>query len=521
MSQPLVLSIRGLTGVLGIVLAAFIFSAELSSPAAAMEICHSDATDPDGDGWGWEDTDADGYPNSCRVVLDSAGESAGESSAQNSASESSAQNSASSVSPEDSDCDYSHASVNNGYGWNPITQQSCDPLAELAPGVVFEPTPEPIATNVPAKAPGGGCVRTPLSDATNPNSVSVDITNGERFNITRGTCNEDTANTIVEANAGERRGLRTYCMVSHYSYEDPIVNPSGTKHLHMFWGNTGTNETTTVVDPNASSTCEGGTRNLSAYWMPALFDGNGNVVLPRQVITYYKSFAAYGSGGETTFGENAIQDIPEGLHILAEKKIPSMPTQTLTINDCDYLDTTCWRPRVEQGQLSFKIKMPQCIKVDTQRNPILVAPVSDKESGIFNSHLAYASGDANQANLVDGNYCPNSHPYRIPQVELVANYSTQGLGDWRLASDIQMGMPAGSTLHADYVAGWERDTFSSAMSFMVRCNQNNDSCEHGDGHAQLPERFESAWGSILYGNGADLLGGILRPFTGAQPAPIR
>jgi hypothetical protein len=443
---------------------------------------------------------------------------------------------------DNGDCDYSQAASNFGYGWNPVTQQSCPPIddngncdySQAANNFGYGWNPVTQQSCPPIDDTGASnCARTALSAVNNPQSASVDLTNGKRFNITQGTCNTDFPDRTIlpgsQMPAGQfQRGLRTYCMVSHYSYEDPVVNPpAGSKHLHMFWGNTGTDETTEVVDPNASSTCEGGVRNKSAYWMPALFDGQGRVVLPKNIITYYKTYGLMqADGSEDNVDPDALKDIPEGLQILANKDVKWKNKFSFTINDCPQVESSdCWKDKIQGGAelLKFNIKMPQCIKTDAAGNPLTRA-----ETGMpINSHLAYAKRSVHDPEssgaFLGSNFCPVSHPYRIPQVELVAYYSTAGggLGDWKLASDIMSGSPGGSTLHGDYIASWERGHDDSAMSFMVACNANKDDCGHGTSNQQLPERFESAWGTVIYDGTTELIDEITRPFIFGQPSATR
>ena len=60
------------------------------------------------------------------------------------------------------------------------------------------------------------------------------------------------------------------------AFDDPIVYPGqvGKSHLHVFFGNTGANANSTAasIAGSGNSTCDGGTVNRSAYWVPALID---------------------------------------------------------------------------------------------------------------------------------------------------------------------------------------------------------------------------------------------------------
>src|SRR4051794_27463814 len=85
--------------------------------------------------------------------------------------------------------------------------------------------------------------------------------------------------------------FRFICNAGQVLADDPIVYPGqpGKSHLHQFYGNTSANaySTYSTLRQSGSSTCMS-PLNRSAYWMPALLDGKGNVVRPDYVAIYYK-----------------------------------------------------------------------------------------------------------------------------------------------------------------------------------------------------------------------------------------
>ncbi|MBL0116025.1 MAG: DUF1996 domain-containing protein [Sphingomonadales bacterium] len=85
--------------------------------------------------------------------------------------------------------------------------------------------------------------------------------------------------------------FRFICNASHLSYDDPIVYPGqpGKSHLHQYFGNTSAdaNSTFTSLRTTGSSTCNS-PLNRSAYWMPAMMNGKGQVIKPDYVSVYYK-----------------------------------------------------------------------------------------------------------------------------------------------------------------------------------------------------------------------------------------
>jgi hypothetical protein len=81
----------------------------------------------------------------------------------------------------------------------------------------------------------------------------------------------------------------------------------------MFIGNTDTNAYSTydTILNSGGSTCNGGELNRTAYWVPAMFDGKGNIVAPTRIGFYYKT--------EGTAGIGKVPYYPEGLRMIADR----------------------------------------------------------------------------------------------------------------------------------------------------------------------------------------------------------
>ena len=98
-----------------------------------------------------------------------------------------------------------------------------------------------------------------------------------------------------EQQAGQAEGaFRISCMGGQLSYDDPIVAPGkpNATHLHQYFGNANADAFTTsdniFLTPD-EPTCQGGTLNQSAYWLPALIDSSTNQIVPIDVaVVYYK-----------------------------------------------------------------------------------------------------------------------------------------------------------------------------------------------------------------------------------------
>ena len=117
--------------------------------------------------------------------------------------------------------------------------------------------------------------------------------------------------------------FRIPCAYSHMAFDDPIVYPGrpGAAHLHTFFGNTGTNASSTEqsIRDTGSSTCLGGTINRTAYWVPSMIDtATGKPIVPDFAVFYYKQ-------GYTLAPSSAIQPMPAGLRMIAGDPTSSKP----------------------------------------------------------------------------------------------------------------------------------------------------------------------------------------------------
>ena len=320
-----------------------------------------------------------------------------------------------------------------------------------------------------------------------------------RHDVTRGTDGATPMDTSSPTVAQSAHGTRVYCVASHYAHDDPIVHPGrpGAAHLHLFWGNTSADASGTAASlaDGGRASCEGGRNNRSAYWAPALFDARGQVVLPETIFVYYKSF-----GNEASFDRGTIRPIPDGLEMLANRDVANVHAPG------------AFTVAPHGGGLRVRVRFPNCLAVDAGGNPVLA---SDDNV----SHLAYESARSGNPNL-----CPDSHPYRIPQLSYIIGYDVAHASDWRLSSDGDG--PQGESLHADYLASWDEET----MHRIVLCNvESKRDCQFvgrgEDGRAryrdQLPERFASPTGEPLYRHGTALLPGADRTPFGTRLAPMR
>lgn len=324
------------------------------------------------------------------------------------------------------------------------------------------------------------------------------------------TADFDVSTALVHSTVPRDDGVdpvgafRFICGAGQLSYDDPILFPGqpGRSHLHQYYGNLDTNAYSTYATQRAhgDSTCgssgledgKGYAANRSGYWMPALLDGRGNVIKPDFVSIYYKRLPASAeqcsqggrgknlcvaipNGIKFTFGYDMLKGASSGHHHFAcvakNKPIATSPTLAgIAATGCPAGD------RVEA-----MISAPQCwdgVNLDSRNH---------------RSHVAYLQyGGRGYAR------CPIDHPYLMPTFTLGAFYTVQPGDDlrlWRYSSDeMRPGIPAGTTLHADYLEAWDPGV---KAEWTEHCIDGHLSCSGGnlgDGH-----QLKHAWSAVYDG----------------------
>jgi hypothetical protein len=227
--------------------------------------------------------------------------------------------------------------------------------------------------------------------------------------------------------------VRTFCKVSHFLWDDPILapgKPGGFHHLHMFWGNTSADAWTTpeTLVAGGNSTCRGGIENRSAYWMPAVIDStDGSVMRSQGVAVYYKTGYTLGRPGNRR--NEDVQPPPAGITLATKPGatdyyIECGRTRTKTFVDCGL-----------EREVKIVINLPQCWDGKNLSTP-------------DGSHMAYASRGQNG--------CPTTHPVPLPQITYLTSFTIpmdRTTETWALSSDMPW-QAGGSTMHADWMNGW-------------------------------------------------------------------
>ncbi len=238
---------------------------------------------------------------------------------------------------------------------------------------------------------------------------------------------------------------------------DPIVQPGvePTHHQHMFVGNQElTPQSVNVgggfnnINRDSDTTCPGGQANLSGYWVPTLFDGRGNAMIPNDVNVYYK---------RGSVDNRSIQNFPTGLKMVAGD-LPGTATPP------DGNTVAYWSCRGGGQEVGVSRTIPSCTAPAILRM-FVVFPQCWNNRDLYSTngaHMAYAEPFGGGGRL-DGNsvayyrQCPASHPTTLPEINYQFHYNMQPGQDsrwWRLSSP---------TLHGDWMNGWDANTFQQVI----------------------------------------------------------
>ena len=277
------------------------------------------------------------------------------------------------------------------------------------------------------------------------------------------------ANDTVDGRKDGSGAFRTHCLESHISRDDPLVYPGqpGAAHVHVFFGNPTVDAHTTVADLGDATrtTCDGNTLNRSAYWVPALYDAQGERIAYVDPLFYYKTGYHVAAAsiepppvGLRMIAGNAGATTPQGTHVV-KFRCASWQTGRRRFDPGDPLDHVDFLPDCAPGDLlEVRVVFPQCWD---GRN--LSAPDNQ-------SHMAYPHEA--KPPVAGTGACPASHPVAIPEISYnFAIYVTAETGPpstWRFSSDRPDVTAPGASLHADWMNGWNPEIMEAIVENCLR-----------------------------------------------------
>jgi Domain of unknown function (DUF1996) len=340
----------------------------------------------------------------------------------------------------------------------PAPAPAATPAPAPAPAATPAPAPAPAPAPTPAPAPAPSPAPAPAAAPAPAPTVGVStpfVNAGLLAAAASGWAERRISNTgeMPYRDPDGMGAFRTVCNFSHMNFDDALVYPNARNaaHLHVYFGNTGADAFSTPdsIATTGNSTCRGGIVNRTAYWVPALVDGNGRPLVPVYMDTYYKSGYRY-------FDNASVVPIPARFRMIAGD------SKSRVMQDVAYFE--CNHQRVSglgacAGELRQVVEFPQCWDGVNLASPD------------HRSHVVYASNQR----------CPASHPVHLPEVSYHIRYDNVPAGV-RLSSDVN-GAPAGSSSHGDWMNGWEQEVLNTGINRIVRQGLSGGSHMIGDGRA--------------------------------------
>ncbi len=354
--------------------------------------------------------------------------------------------------------------------------------------VALPPMPIPAPTPAPAPTP------TPTSSAGPENAATQSIAAiASNFDPIR----ELVATSLPPSAAPDVVGaFRFICMPGQLKKDDPIVYPGqpGRSHLHQFFGNDAADaySTYTSLRTTGNSSCMSPV-NRSAYWIPALLNGKGQVVRPDYVSIYYKrrpSSDPVVSDPNHPQYQGKATSLPNGLRFIFGRDILNLadaPTGQLHFA-CD--GPVSFTPKDWKNFEEAQAGCPVGNRIGVQMTAPDCWDGKNLDSSDHRSHVSYGSyGSWGYLK------CPATHPYVIPAFTMGVWY-TQAAGEtYALVSDELDTSPThkrGDTFHADFFMAWDPIVHEL---WEKNCIDKLLNCSGGDlGNGQrLKQSWEASW----------------------------
>jgi len=292
-------------------------------------------------------------------------------------------------------------------GSSPASEPTATPTADESTTTTATPTTQRPTTTAPpsTEAPTTAAPTTEWQPAVGFSGIDVgDFTN---------------SNVNISQN-GQDGSFRTVCTVSHFNFDDAIVFPGrqAATHLHMYFGNTLVDFSSTAdsLASTGDATCQGGPLNRSAYWVPAVLDGNGDVRPAQYMLAYYKRA-----------GAEDVVPYPNGLEMVVGNAMAhsSQPGREQPVGAGIDYSWSCGSP-ITVGKHDAGRLIPDCAPGEFLTLSLIFPRCGDGRltSSDNKSHMAYPSAY--------GAACPASHPIRHPQLtyNIHWNNNDTNTGDW-------------------------------------------------------------------------------------------
>ncbi|MGC4804903.1 DUF1996 domain-containing protein [Micromonospora sp. DT233] len=233
------------------------------------------------------------------------------------------------------------------------------------------------------------------------------------------------------ANAVRVPEFNATCTYSHSKKDDPIVFPGlpGASHMHSFFGNRGTdaNSTTESLLGNTATSC-GPAKDLSAYWIPTLYERGVAVEPSNELVVYY---------GSRLDDPTKTVPFPQGFRMIAgdaKRQVATpdgAPNQFWCAGDGGSIGRSTdgnWPICAPTANLTYQLVFPDCW------------------DGI---HLDSPDHKSHVGNAVNGR-CSGAFPVAIPSISFVFGYDTKGS-----AAGFTLASGMASSMHGDTFFAWD------------------------------------------------------------------
>jgi hypothetical protein len=275
--------------------------------------------------------------------------------------------------------------------------------------------------------------------------------------------------------------VRTVCAPSHHNNDDAIVYPGspGLAHDHTFFrpGTDAFLNNENVRALGNKSTCRGGIVDLTARWVPTMYDTvSMRAIIPESMIVYYKtticnySIPCSGSDKYLAAPLMNVNWVPKGLRFIAGDPGATAATGHAWFSCFDGAGNSSGRqdtipPCPVGNSMWMTVEFPTCLATDADGKPLLDSPD-------HKSHASYVEGwPAYNSPLPGKAYrCPPSHPFAIPDIHFnVVFIMLPGMDTtkWNLSCGTNY------CGHGDWFDGWDQNIM---VQTNVECLQKRRDC---------------------------------------------
>lgn len=290
---------------------------------------------------------------------------------------------------------------------------------------------------------------------------------------------------IAPVNGTDANGVFRYtCDAGQLKPDDPVLYPAQptASSPNQFFGNTMADGSSTysTLRQYGDSTCQSRV-DRSAYWVPAMYDGTGNIVRPDYVTMEYRRRPATDTKCQPSVDSYAVGiciPLPNGLRYeIGYDMLGSATTLSPAVR------FTCSGPTAISGEHNMAGAVANCPTAPAggtynRLGAIVYSPQcwdgKNLDSPDHRSHVAYTS-----TGWLGYEQCPSTHPFYIPSFKMTVWYTVDAnLQKWHFASDeARPGVAAGTTFHAGWFGGWDNQVMST---WVQNCINKRLNCSGGD-----------------------------------------